>query len=101
MDQTIVRAAIHPAIGVARVGNSSSSYFYGPEVPNQAPEPPGFYRDSQGALKRQAARFRIGGDLTDHVQGDGLDRRTAIAAMGNLSPHRELRDKSLKVNAHD
>jgi hypothetical protein len=61
MDTTIVRAAIHPAIGVARVGNSSDEYFYGPEVPNQAPAKPGSYRDPVGALKRQAARFRLYG----------------------------------------
>ena len=61
MDQTIVAAAIHPAIGVARVGNSPTEYFYGPEVPYPTPAGAGFYRDAQGALKRQAARFRIYG----------------------------------------
>jgi len=61
MDQKIVRAAIHPAIGVARVGNSPSEYFYGPEVPYPTSTTPGFYRDGEGALKRQAARFRIYG----------------------------------------
>lgn len=61
MDQTIVRAAIHPAIGVARVGNSPDEFFYGPEVPYPAPAPPGFYRDAAGAMKRQAARFRVYG----------------------------------------
>ena len=51
---------IHPAIGVARVGSSQMSgedgSFLGPEpgVP-----PPARYRDPAGALKRQAARFRI------------------------------------------
>ena len=29
-DGEIVRAAIHPAIGVARVGNSADGYFHGP-----------------------------------------------------------------------
>ena len=57
----VVRAAIHPAIGVARVGNSRTEYFIGPEVIDPRPEPPGFYRDASGALKRQAARFRIYG----------------------------------------
>jgi hypothetical protein len=57
----IVRAAIHPAIGVARVGNSEEEYFIGPEVVSPLPEKPGFYRDAAGALKRQAARFRIFG----------------------------------------
>lgn len=57
----IVRAAIYPAIGVARVGNSPEEWFLGPEVPDPAPEAPGFYRDASGALKRQAARFRVYG----------------------------------------
>ncbi|HKP54338.1 MAG TPA: LodA/GoxA family CTQ-dependent oxidase [Chloroflexia bacterium] len=63
-DTRIVRAAIHPAIGIARVGNSEKEYFIGPEVPQPLPEPPGFYKDGkdgQGALKRQAARFRVYG----------------------------------------
>ena len=59
--ETIVKAAIYPPIGVARVGNSEDEYFLAPEVPYPLPEPPGFYRDSEGALKRQAARFRIYG----------------------------------------
>jgi L-Lysine epsilon oxidase N-terminal len=53
----IVRAAIYPAIGIARVGNSESEYFLAPEVADPPPEAPGFYRDPTGALKRQAVRF--------------------------------------------
>jgi len=60
-DSTIVRAVIHPAIGIARVGNSPDGYFVGPEVTEPIPEEPGFYRDATGALKRQAALFRIYG----------------------------------------
>ncbi|MGH3671122.1 MAG: LodA/GoxA family CTQ-dependent oxidase, partial [Pseudonocardiaceae bacterium] len=60
-DQKIIRAAIHPAIGIARVGNSQEEYFIGPEVVDPATKPPGFYKDEAGALKRQAARFRIYG----------------------------------------
>jgi L-Lysine epsilon oxidase N-terminal/L-lysine epsilon oxidase C-terminal domain len=60
-DTTIVRAAICPAIGIARLGNSESEYFLAPEVTDPLPEPPGFYRDSTGALKRQAVRFRVYG----------------------------------------
>jgi hypothetical protein len=60
-DRCIVKAAIYPAIGVARLGNSEDEFFLGPEVTNPLPEPPGFYRDNTGALKRQAARFRIYG----------------------------------------
>jgi hypothetical protein len=60
-DNCVVKAAIYPAIGVARIGNSKNEYFYGPEVAEPLPQPWGFYRDSEGALKRQAARFRVYG----------------------------------------
>ncbi|MFI5529882.1 LodA/GoxA family CTQ-dependent oxidase [Kitasatospora sp. NPDC051853] len=60
LDQ-VVRAAIHPAIGVARVGNSPEEYYLGPEVPDPRPAEPGFYKDPAGAVKREVARFRIYG----------------------------------------
>ena len=60
-DDRIVSAAIYPPIGVCRVGNSQDEFFIGPEVPKPLPRQPGFYRDATGALKRQAARFRIYG----------------------------------------
>jgi L-Lysine epsilon oxidase N-terminal/L-lysine epsilon oxidase C-terminal domain len=57
-DQSIVRARIHPGIGIARVGDSSGEYVIGPEV--IAPQYVEM-RDATGALKRQAARFRLYG----------------------------------------
>ncbi|HEY6236357.1 MAG TPA: LodA/GoxA family CTQ-dependent oxidase, partial [Candidatus Elarobacter sp.] len=57
---TVVSAKIHPAIGVARVGNSDE-FFVGPELPYPAAPPKGGYKDAGGKLKRQAARFRIYG----------------------------------------
>ncbi|MFB7665850.1 LodA/GoxA family CTQ-dependent oxidase [Kitasatospora sp. NPDC056138] len=57
----IVRAAIHPAIGIARIGNSPEEYFFAPEVPDPEPRDPGFYKDSAGAVKREVARFRVYG----------------------------------------
>ncbi len=60
-NRKIVRAAIYPGIGIARVGDSESEFFFGPEVDNPPPRPLGFYKDKSGALKRQAARFRIYG----------------------------------------
>src|SRR5262245_17695213 len=60
-DNAVVTAAIHPSIGVARLGNSKDQYFLGPEIVDPPPQPPGFYRDPTGALKRQAVRFRIYG----------------------------------------
>ena len=61
MDTRITSAAIHPAIGVARIGDSATEYFIGPEVVQPAHEKPGYYRDGANALKRQAAQFRIYG----------------------------------------
>ncbi|HET9533308.1 MAG TPA: LodA/GoxA family CTQ-dependent oxidase, partial [Blastocatellia bacterium] len=60
LDQ-VQRCAIHPAIGIARAGNSPEEYFTGPEVPGVLPVAGDRYRDPQGRLKRQAARFRIYG----------------------------------------
>jgi L-Lysine epsilon oxidase N-terminal/L-lysine epsilon oxidase C-terminal domain len=57
----IVRAAIHPALGIARVGNSRESFFFGPEVPGVLPHAARGFKDPQGAVARQAARFRVFG----------------------------------------
>jgi len=75
-DSAIARAVIYPAIGVARVGNSASEYVVGPEVPDPPPLAAGSYRDKTGALKRQAARFRIygvnnAGEIVRELTGDG------------------------------
>ncbi len=62
-DTKIAYAKIHPGIGVARIGNSEAAgeagYFIGPEIIEPPLTPEGFSRDELGALKRQAARFRI------------------------------------------
>jgi hypothetical protein len=59
---------IHPAIGVARVGDSLEAFFVGPEAPGvpvslAGPSEPagqsGKYKDGQQRIKRQGARFRI------------------------------------------
>ena len=63
-DTHIVRASIHPAIGIARVGDSKNGWFYAPEVPTAQPVKEG-YRDDDGALKREACRFRIYGYNAD------------------------------------
>ena len=62
-DEEIVRAVIHPAIGIVRVGNSKEpdGYFVGPEVVDEPTLAVGEYKDRYGALKRQAARFHIYG----------------------------------------
>src|SRR5262249_62358239 len=57
----IVACAIHPAFGIARVGNSPDEIFLGPEVPGPHPLPAGGFKDGAGRIKRQAARFRVFG----------------------------------------
>ena len=55
---------IHPAIGVARIGNSDQ-FFIGPELPGVPGNWDGAakqflpFKDAQGRVLRQAARFRI------------------------------------------
>jgi hypothetical protein len=57
----IVTVAIHPAVGIARVGNSADSFYFGPEVPGTVARPKHGYKDAKGAIARQAARFRLYG----------------------------------------
>lgn len=88
-DNVIVRATIYPAIGIARVGNSDEEWFLGPEVPDPSPEKPGFYRDATGALKRQAARFRIyglnaAGEAVAELTGDEHTEIAWTVHLANL-----------------
>ena len=57
----ITEVRIHPAIGIARVGNSDTDFFIGPERRWDRAPPAGGYKDAQCRIKRQAARFRIFG----------------------------------------
>jgi hypothetical protein len=50
---------IHPAIGIARVGDHPDQFFTGPEVPFRTAAPPGSFFKAGGQVKRQGARFRI------------------------------------------
>jgi len=59
---------IYPAIGIARVGNAPEAFCIGPEAAgglplhaegSSAPFGAGDFRDEEGRVKRQAARFRI------------------------------------------
>ena len=68
---------IHPGIGVARLGNSESEFYLAPETPAAMPQacdsfgnplvgpdgvtpvPVKTFKDSEGRVKRQAARFQI------------------------------------------
>jgi hypothetical protein len=59
---------IYPAIGIARVGNAPEAFYIGPETAGGLPLPAdgstapfgaGDFRDGEGRVKRQAARFRV------------------------------------------
>jgi hypothetical protein len=82
----VVLCKIHPAIGVARVGNSPTSYFVGPEIPGVFSPPAGGYKDEGDAehliaprIKRQAARFRVFGYAAD---GTCIGEITSMLAGG-------------------
>jgi L-lysine 6-oxidase len=67
--------AIHPKMGVARLGNSQKAFYLGPEktgglpircdldgnpiLDNGLEQPVNRFKDKTGAIKRQAARFKI------------------------------------------
>ena len=52
---------VHPAVGFARLGNSPTDFFIGPEIPLDHKPPAGGYKDASCRVKRQAARFRLFG----------------------------------------
>jgi hypothetical protein len=65
-----MRLKIHPAIGIARVGDSpdADGFYLAPEQAGQLPnelnqdgteQPVTKFKDGQGRVKRQAARFRV------------------------------------------
>lgn len=59
--ERITHVKIYPGIGIARVGNSKTGYYIGPEVKKPEPMKFGGSRDVGGSLKRQVARFRVYG----------------------------------------
>jgi hypothetical protein len=82
-DRRVVRAAIHPAIGIARVGNSQDHFYLGPETDRPAPIAAGEMKDRTGALKRPAARFRIygynaAGDAVAELTTDNAEIEWAV-----------------------
>ena len=82
-DRRIVRAAIHPTIGVARVGNSPDSFFFGPEVP--------------GALPRASEGFKDG-TVRSPSRPPGSastgSTRTAVPSVSSPPPRRISRGAS-------
>ncbi|HXB45600.1 MAG TPA: LodA/GoxA family CTQ-dependent oxidase, partial [Puia sp.] len=74
----ITTIKIHPAIGIARLGNSPGDFFIGPEIPLQKPDPAGGFKDAQCKVKRQAAQFRLfaydeNGALVQEITGADAD----------------------------
>jgi hypothetical protein len=89
------RFRIHPGIGIARVGNSPASFYIAPETTGALPidcdaggnpivkdgveQPVSKFKDGQGRIRRQAARFRVFAydDASPHGReariGDTLD----------------------------
>jgi hypothetical protein len=59
----VVRCAIHPSVGIARVGNApADQYYLAPEVPGRAADPgPGGFKNDKGEVRKEGARFRIYG----------------------------------------
>ena len=80
----ITRVAIHPTVGLARVGNSPDAFFFGPEVPASTPRGP--FKDPNGAVAKQAARFRVYGyDDKDHVVCELTAREANIEWQVNVA----------------
>lgn len=69
---------VHPAIGIARVGNSTDEFFIGPERPFELPDPPGGFKDNDGRVKRQAARYRIFAHHDDGTFAEVTDAEAEI-----------------------
>ncbi|MFY0629573.1 MAG: LodA/GoxA family CTQ-dependent oxidase [Flavobacteriaceae bacterium] len=75
---SITHIKVFPGIGTARVGNSPE-YFIGPEFPGDVPNLDKNYKDKNGLLKPQAARFRVYGY---DAKGDVVSEITHDPANG-------------------
>jgi hypothetical protein len=92
---------IHPAIGIARLGNSPDGFYVGPEAPAAPPTqcdaqgnpllspdgkselPVTQYKDAQGRVKRQAARFQVWVYDDESPGGRPLKLGDPVAGGGN------------------
>jgi hypothetical protein len=89
LDTEIAYCQIHPGVGIARVGNSPDEFFIGPESPGHMAHPADEkFKDSEGRIKRQAARFRIYG-----YNKDGLAVRELTAADAHIEWTVQLANK--------
>jgi hypothetical protein len=99
---------IHPAIGIARVGDSPDDYFVGPEAPGvlptlTRPDTPvlpagqsGTYKDSASRIKRQGARFRVY-EYTANGAGAVTRVREITAADGRIEWQVHLANRKASV----
>jgi len=101
---------IHPAIGIARLGNSPDKFFIGPEIPGVNNPPTGGYKDPKMRVKRQAARFRIfgydeDGNVVKEITTADADikwslhlanKKAAWKEFDGLKPNGPLRNRSEK-----
>src|SRR5438445_6388487 len=77
---------IHPPNGVARLSKSLTKFFIGPELPGRQKPPVGGYKDGQGRVKRQAARFRLFGyDGKGKLVGEISAKEAAITWTVHLA----------------
>ncbi|HEU0013622.1 MAG TPA: LodA/GoxA family CTQ-dependent oxidase [Longimicrobium sp.] len=92
---------IHPAIGIARLGNSPDGFYIGPEAPAALPiacdakgnallSPDGkteqaitTFKDEEGRIKRQAARFQVYVYDDESPEGRPLELGQQVAGGGN------------------
>jgi L-Lysine epsilon oxidase N-terminal/L-lysine epsilon oxidase C-terminal domain len=92
---------IHPGIGIARLGNSDTEFYLAPETPAGLPQacdpqgnpscgPDGVtpvlvtkFRDAQGRIKRQAARFQVFVYDDESPEGRPLKLRDPVEGGGN------------------
>jgi hypothetical protein len=92
---------IHPGIGIARLGNSETEFYLAPETPAGLPQacdangnplckPDGVtpvlvtnFRDAEGRIKRQAARFQVFVYDEESPQGRPLKIGNKIEGGGN------------------
>ncbi len=92
---------IHPGIGIARLGNSPQAFCISPEKPTALPidcdergnprlSPDGMaeqtvttFKDAEGRIKRQAARFQIWAYDDEHPEGRPLKLGDHIEGGGN------------------
>ena len=105
----MARYKIHPGIGIARLGNSDTEFYLAPETPaglpmecdhagNQRFGPDGIipvlvtrFRDAQGRIKRQAARFQVFVYDEESPEGRPLKIGDKIEGGGNRGALTEIR----------